>query len=101
MPTTPEYVPVKLNALADLFRERNKLYSSNYKEVGKIFVALFPGGLELKSIEDFNRFCVFHHAVDKMTRYGKQFRQGGHADSLDDLSVYAQILQELDQDARV
>jgi hypothetical protein len=93
-------VPDLLRKAAGIYEERNKLYGDNYKRFGEIMRCLFPNGLELKSAEDFNRIGIFVQVVSKVTRYGENFVRGGHPDSLDDASVYAMMLQELDSEVR-
>ena len=39
----------RLVALADLFKQRNALYGSNYLEFGKVMMAIFPKGLVLEN----------------------------------------------------
>lgn len=92
-------VSEQLRNCANIYEERNKVYGDNYKHFGKIMVGLFPNGLTLETEDDFNRIGVFVQAVSKITRYAKKFSSGGHADSLDDLSVYSQMLRELDAEA--
>lgn len=87
-----------LAKLGELYRQRNVLYKDNYKRFGSIMLGLFPEGLMLKSEGDFNRMALFVHVLTKVTRYATQFDNGGHADSLDDLSVYSQMLAEVDRD---
>ena len=91
------FVVAELEAKAQLYAERNKLYGDNYKRFGPIMVLLFPGGVTLATAEDFNRFGIFVQLVSKMTRYSENFTRGGHDDSLDDTAVYAMMLRELDQ----
>ena len=93
-----DFVPKRLEKAAATFRERNAVYGSNYERFGKLMLAFFPGGLSLQSVDDFNRIGVFFHIADKLSRYANQFKQGGHEDSLDDISVYSMILQELDNE---
>jgi len=88
-------VPEYLNKTADIYLERNKLYKDNYKRVGAIFCELFPYGIKLNSATDFNRFALFNHMLNKITRYAMTWHEGNE-DSLDDLSVYAMMLKELD-----
>ena len=38
--------------MGETFRERNKVYGDNYKRVGEVMNALFPDGVELKTVED-------------------------------------------------
>lgn len=84
-----------LDAAADTYRERNKLYGDNYKHFGAACVAMFPHGLTLRTAGDWNRLGVFIQATSKLTRYAQNFSRGGHIDSAHDLSVYAAMLQEL------
>lgn len=89
-------VPERLADLGALYRERNALYGDNYKQFGHVMARLFPGGVQLKTADDFNRFALFMHVQHKISRYAQQFAGGGHPDSLDDAAVYAQMLQEID-----
>lgn len=86
-----------LHALANLYEERNKLYGDNYKTFGKMFVALFPKGILITGESDANRMALFVHILTKAARYANNWRTG-HPDSLDDIAVYAQMLQELDEE---
>jgi len=90
-------VPEMLHAAAGIYEERNLLYQDNYKRFGPILKELFPDGIVLKSTHDMNRFSLLIQMLAKFTRYGMQFSNGGHADSLDDLAVYAMMLQEVDR----
>ena len=92
----PQTVPEKLIAAAKLFEERNRLYGDNYKNFGRAMTAMFPLGLQLTSESQHSRFAIFVQILAKLTRYAENFTRGGHEDSLDDLSVYAQMLNELD-----
>lgn len=89
-------VPDALTKLADLYRERGKVYGDNYKLHGFVMRHLFPNGVTLLTVNDHNRFGVFTQIVCKLTRYANMWDKGGHADSVDDMTVYAQMLQELD-----
>jgi len=93
-------VAESLKKLGALFDERAAVYGDNYKFFGKVMLGMFPHGLELKSEDDFNRFSMFLISVVKMTRYGQMFKKGGHDDSLDDSSVYLQMLAKMDQEIR-
>lgn len=90
--------PEMLRNCAAIYEQRNKLYGDNYKRFGPVMQLMFPDGLVLKTPEDHNRFGVFVQVVAKVTRYAENFTAGGHPDSLDDMAVYAMMLQELDQD---
>lgn len=91
-------VPERLAALGDIYKERNLIYKDNYKHYGKVLLAIFPNGINLQTEEEFNRFALLLHIIDKMTRYANSFHQGGHQDSLDDVSIYAQMLREYDDE---
>jgi hypothetical protein len=93
-------VPQALRDAASIYEERNKLYGDNYKRHGEVMDALFPTGVELADRADHNRFGVLTQVVAKLTRYCENFSRGGHADSLDDMTVYTQMLQELDSEER-
>lgn len=98
-----KFVPTALREAADLYESRNAIYGDNYKEFGKVMVALFPKGLEggyqEERIEYMNRLGVLIQIVSKLSRYCANFDRGGHADSLRDLAVYAIMLEELDADS--
>jgi len=91
-------VPDRLKSAAVLYEERNAMYGNAYRSVGYAMHAMFPNGIELTTVKDFNRFGCFHTMVSKMCRYSNTFHLGGHADSMDDISVYAAMIQELDNE---
>lgn len=84
-----------LRSAADLFERKNKEYGSGHKRHGAVMAALFPEGISLDGPEDFGRFAVFELMVVKLVRYSANFG-AKHADSLNDLPVYAAMLKELD-----
>lgn len=90
----------QLAKLAYIFKERNATYGDTFRHVGEVLENIFPNGLAIQSPDDWNRLCAFLHIVDKVMRYGNNFDKGGHADSLNDVSVYAQILQMLDRETK-
>jgi hypothetical protein len=96
------FVPTALREAAEIYEERNALYGDNYKNFGKVWIALFPGGVHTTEIDQEGSTCsrlgVLIQIVSKLTRYCAQFDKGGHADSLTDLAVYAIMLQELDNE---
>ena len=89
-------VPDRLAALAQIFEDRNAIYGENYKRFGDIMVGLFPKGLTIDSAPGWNRIALLIHMVTKVTRYAENHNDGGHADSLDDIAVYSQMLREID-----
>lgn len=80
---------------AKLFQERNAVYGDAYLKVGPIMEQLFPAGMELKTAADHNRYHLLVLMVVKMTRYAPNFATG-HPDSMDDIMVYAAMMQSLD-----
>ena len=89
-------VPEILAEAAKTYRERSDMYPGTYYDHGKIMKVFFPEGLKLDTVEDFNRFGLFHELVKKLHRYSKSREDGGHQDSIHDLGVYAFMLEELD-----
>jgi hypothetical protein len=85
-----------LSEAAKTFAERNKVYGDNYLNVGRAFVALFPEGLTLKTVKDFNRFHLFMLSVVKLTRYCNNWDNGGHQDSIHDSTVYNAMVESVD-----
>lgn len=96
--------PNKADAILDLasktYRERHAVYGDNYKVVGEVMKALFPDGIDLKTVDDHNRFHLFMLQIVKITRYANNFEAGGHEDSQLDISVYAAMLVEVDREVR-
>lgn len=99
---TNKFVPEQLRKAAAIYEERNALYGDNYRRFGQVWVALFPDGISTTSshdpVGDCNRLGILVQVVSKLTRYCQNFNAGGHIDSLDDLIVYAAMLQELDSE---
>lgn len=91
-------VPELLRECAETYEQRNKLYGDNYKKFGRVMSAIFPNGLSLYTVEEFNRLGIFIQCLSKLTRYSENLTRGGHQDSAHDLSVYAAMLEELTDD---
>lgn len=95
--TAVKTVPQALADLGRIHDERGKDYGEDYLHIGEVLMGMFPDGLHLKTSVDFNRFALLLYCVTKTGRYAQCLAQGkGHEDSLDDLSVYAQLLQRFD-----
>ena len=82
---------------ANLFRLKDSIYKDNYKRAGQIFMLLFPNGLFINDVETYNRFAVTMQIINKLLRYTLNW-ETGHHDSLNDLSIYAMIQKELDEE---
>jgi hypothetical protein len=90
----------RLRDAAALFEKRNAEYGDNYRVMGNTLKAMFPSGLTVRTEEEWVRIFLLIMCVMKTTRYAKNFLRGGHQDSLEDLSVYAQMAAETDEEAR-
>ena len=89
-----------LRQSADVFEERGRVYGEAYKRFGPVMEALFPGGFYAFGPDAFNRLGVIVQIVSKLVRYTGAMKDGGHDDSLLDLSTYAAMLRELDAEGR-
>lgn len=93
---TPRTVPDRLRDAAHLFEERDRAYGGNYRSMGAVMAAMYPGGLRIQTAAEWTRLMLQVHRVTKETRYACNFQRGGHPDSLEDLCVYAQMANETD-----
>lgn len=87
----------QIHQLAQLHQERDELYGVDYLRIGPSLLGMFPDGIELRTSSDFTRFALFLQAHGKLVRYAARFGKGGHVDSLNDISVYAQLLRHADE----
>lgn len=77
------------------YAQRNRQYGNSYHKFGRVMMELFPNGVCLKTVEDFNRYGVLFMMMSKITRYSSDPHKG-HLDSVHDLGVYSFMLEELD-----
>src|SRR5215472_16173658 len=77
--------------MAETFRSRNSEYGDNWITVGKVFAALFPEGLELKTEADWIAFHWLSWIVGKLTRFTNSNMRS--LDSLHDIVVYGAMLE--------
>jgi hypothetical protein len=82
-----------LQEAANTYRERNKIYGDNYKNVGKVMINLHPNGIELKTDEDFTLFHLWELVIVKLTRFANSGLS--HIDSIHDAAVYCAMIQEI------
>jgi hypothetical protein len=94
-------VPQRLRDAAELFEERNAQYGNNYMTMGEVMNAMYPDGLVIQGAEAWLRLMLQVHRITKETRYACNFHRGGHQDSLEDISVYAQMAAEVDDQRRI
>lgn len=93
------FVARELEEKAALFEQRNALYGNNYLRFGPIMSQMLAGQtLDCNDPKVMNRIGIFVQITAKMTRYGNMFTAGGHDDSLDDISVYAMMLKQIDNE---
>ena len=90
-------VAANINHLAELHRERGALYGNDFMKGGGSLMSIFPDGVELRTPKDFTRYSLLNQMHAKFVRYCERFNEGGHADSLDDLAVYSQMLKYVDE----
>lgn len=91
----PNPIAARLSELSTLAEKKGQEYGDSYLLVGDALKALLPDGIRLQTVTEYRRFGVLVQIFSKLQRYCHNF-EAGHPDSLDDLSVYAQILRELD-----
>ena len=86
-----------LNAGAETFKDRHRLYGDNYKRFGNILTHLFPNGVDVTNPDIANKLNLLIQITGKVTRYAEGLSNGnkGHKDSAHDIMVYAAMLEEL------
>ena len=87
-----------LEEALETFKQRNKQYGDNYLTHGKVMTALFPNGIQLQTVEDWNRFGIVNMIVAKLTRYAQKWPDVSEStiDSVHDTGVYSFMLEALD-----
>jgi len=84
-----------LKSLIQIRENRDLKYGNAELKKGAVMLALFGGKIpDLKTESDLNRFGILNFIVSKLIRYCNNF-EDGHDDSLNDISVYSQILKNL------
>lgn len=79
--------------MAKTFRAKNKRYGDNWEVVGRVFVALYPKGIVLKTEFDFILFHWLSWKIGKMTRFVQT--KHTHVDSVHDDAVYTAMIETL------
>jgi hypothetical protein len=87
-----------LSKALETYRTRNRVYGNNYKRFGAIMQALYPNGVTINNIHQWNRFGIIIQKISKLSRYVTD-PLSGHIDSIHDDAVYSFMLQELDSEA--
>lgn len=78
--------------MADTFRERNKVYGSNYQMVGPIMAVLFPHGVPVELLGS-SQFHLFELTVVKLSRLA--ISDLTHIDSAHDAAVYCAMIESI------
>ncbi len=107
LPKAPEAVPYKRDAvsaelirLATLHEVKEREYGDAiYKSFGSKLLTLL-GEIHIRTASDWGRVSLLILQIMKIDRYIVNFHKGGHSDSLSDLTIYAQLLAELDRDLK-
>jgi len=93
-------VPQLFEELATLYVKRTGAYGDNHMRLGGVLASMFPDGITLKGPADFTRFAHFTLALLKGCRYAKNFHNGGHPDSIEDMTVYSAMVAVIDENVR-
>lgn len=93
---------MNFNHLQEMFEKKNQDYGNAYETIGEILIKLFPGGVALTDSISLSEFSIFSILIGKVCRYaqlqtGRKANFESLADTLDDLSIYGQILKELNK----
>ncbi len=94
-----------LDEMKEISKKKNSEdhYGDSYKEFGNVMVALYPNGLELNTVDDWNEFGVLQMVIHKLIRLSKVVPLDRDSnvlfekprDNTIDLSVYGAMLAEL------
>jgi hypothetical protein len=82
-----------LATAAKTFLKKNKKYGDNWVTVGRVFAALYPNGITLKTEYDFILFHWMSWKIGKMTRFVNTGHT--HQDSIHDDGVYTFMIETL------
>ena len=73
-------VPQRLQHLVSLYQDRDRQYGQSYLITGQIMNILFSKGLVLNNEDQFNRYNLIVHMVNKLVRYSRHLHEHGHID---------------------
>lgn len=86
---------IKIRESRQIYHE--PIFGGAYKQQGHVLKTLFPEYINLSNHSDLSRFTIISTITSKLIRYCNNFENGGHEDSLNDISVYCAMLRELDE----
>lgn len=78
--------------MGETFRERNKVYGSNYKMVGPLVKVLFPDGVPPELVAS-HRWHLFELKLVKLSRFA--ISKLTHLDSIHDDAVYSAMIESI------
>jgi hypothetical protein len=99
MPDYPRTVPEFLNDAIKMYHDKGEEYGHTYWTFGKVMEALMPGGLTVRTADDWSRLAIVNQIVGKLIRYLHCWTDP-NTEELDDLGVYAFILEHIDDSIR-
>lgn len=79
-----------LDEMAGTFRERNRVYGSNFKMVAPLMKTLFPNGVPPELVVS-DKFHLFELMLVKISRFA--ISNLSHQDSIHDCGVYAAMVE--------
>lgn len=85
----------RFDQIRDIYQDRRQQYGDSYLMFGGVMSALFPEGVTISSDQDFAKLGILVQIIGKITRYTNHFPSGSHSDSLQDIAVYALLLDEV------
>jgi len=96
-PVTSKTAADILMEMAETFRERNKVYGSNYKMVGPLVNALFPDGVPPELVVT-DQWHLFELKLVKLSRFA--ISNLTHIDSIHDDAVYSAMIESILQEEK-
>lgn len=82
-----------LDAMAETYRERNKVYGDNFRRVGPVMSELHPDGVLLRTPQEHEVFHLWSLIIVKLTRFATSGLT--HEDSIHDAGVYAAMIESI------
>lgn len=89
----------KFTKLSNINKSRGNDYG-DFRKLGKVLSSYFPDPLTIEGEDEWNRLALLMLTINKVVRYSVNFKKGGHSDSLNDVAVYAMMLQGMDEEKK-
>jgi hypothetical protein len=87
----------RLERAARLYEKRNATYQDTHVRFGRTMCEILPEGAVIRTAADWSRVFLLVMRMAKEDRHCRCLFSGGHLDSLNDLSVYAQMTAEFEE----